>query len=61
VSPKTDLIGTSVADEDEKMIRSLEWFRAVDGQWDKICELGAWLYRKFFGMLCYSLFQFPAN
>ncbi|KAJ6091664.1 hypothetical protein N7467_003633 [Penicillium canescens] len=48
VSPKTDLIGTSVADEDEKMIRSLEWFRAVDGQWDKICELGAWLYRKFF-------------
>lgn len=49
--PKKDLIGTSVADEDEKMIRSLEWLRYVGGQWAKICELGTWLYRKFFGML----------
>lgn len=48
--PKKDLIGISVADEDEKMIRSLEWLRYVGGQWAKICELGAWLYRKFFGM-----------
>lgn len=46
--PKKDLIGTSVADEDEMMIRSLEWLRYVGGQWAKICELGAWLYRKFF-------------
>ena len=48
--PKKDLIGTSIADEDEKMIRSLEWLRATGGQWSKICKLGAWLYRKFFGM-----------
>jgi nuclear pore complex protein Nup107 len=48
VSPKTDLIGTSVAPEDEKLIRSLEWLRFIDGQWDKICDLGSWLYRKFF-------------
>lgn len=49
--PKKDLIGTSVANEDEKMIRSLEWLRYVGGQWAKICERGGWLYRKFFGML----------
>ncbi|KAJ5627825.1 hypothetical protein N7490_010053 [Penicillium lividum] len=46
--PKKDLIGTSIADEDEKMIRSLEWLRSAGGQWAKICKLGAWLYRKFF-------------
>ncbi|KAJ5147374.1 hypothetical protein N7526_000726 [Penicillium atrosanguineum] len=46
--PKKDLIGTFIADEDEKMIRSLEWLRYVGGQWPKICKLGAWLYRKFF-------------
>lgn len=49
--PKKDLIGTSVADEDEKMIRNLEWLRCVGGQWTKICTRGNWLYRKFFGML----------
>lgn len=48
VPPKKDLIGTSIADEDENMIRSLEWLRYVGGQWVKICKLGAWLYRKFF-------------
>ncbi|KAJ6109513.1 hypothetical protein N7486_001748 [Penicillium sp. IBT 16267x] len=48
VPPKKDLIGASIADEDEKMIRSLEWLRSAGGQWDKICKLGAWLYRKFF-------------
>lgn len=47
--PKKDLIGTTVAEEDEKMIRSLEWLRCVGGQWAKICKQGAWLYRKFFG------------
>ncbi|KAJ5937803.1 hypothetical protein N7454_004145 [Penicillium verhagenii] len=46
--PKKDLIGTAIADEDEKMIRSLEWLRSAGGQWSKICKLGAWLYRKFF-------------
>ncbi|KAJ5166830.1 uncharacterized protein N7482_005611 [Penicillium canariense] len=46
--PKKDLIGTTVADEDEKMIRSLEWLRCAGGQWSKICNRGAWLYRKFF-------------
>lgn len=48
VPPKKDLIGTSIADEDENMIRSLEWLRYVGGQWAKICTLGGWLYRKFF-------------
>ncbi|KAJ5361470.1 hypothetical protein N7541_002314 [Penicillium brevicompactum] len=47
VSPKPDLIGVSVSEEDDKMIRSLEWLRVTDGQWDKICDLGTWLYRKF--------------
>lgn len=48
--PKKDLIGTSIAPEDEKMIRNLEWLRSVGGQWSKICTRGNWLYRKFFGM-----------
>ncbi|CAG8427280.1 unnamed protein product [Penicillium salamii] len=47
VSPKPDLIGDTVSEEDDKMIRSLEWLRVTDGQWDRICELGTWLYRKF--------------
>lgn len=55
VSPKTDLIGTSVAPEDDRMIRSLEWLRYIDGQWDKICDLGSWLYRKFFRMFLFLL------
>jgi nuclear pore complex protein Nup107 len=49
--PKKDVIGTSIAAEDEKMIRNLEWLRCVGGQWSKICSRGTWLYRKFFGML----------
>lgn len=49
--PKKDLIGASVADEDEKMIRNLEWLRCVGGQWSKICARGNWLYRKLFGRL----------
>jgi nuclear pore complex protein Nup107 len=57
VSPKADLIGESVAEEDDKMIRSLEWLRVTDGQWDKICELGSWLYRQFFRKFA-SLFSF---
>lgn len=48
VPPKKDLIGTSIAEEDERMIRSLEWLRDMDGQWAKISKLGTWLYRKFF-------------
>lgn len=48
VPPKKDLIGTSITDDEENMIRSLEWLRYVGGQWVKICELGGWLYRKFF-------------
>jgi len=68
--PKKDLIGTFIADEDEKLIRSLEWLRYAGGQWSKICKLGAWLYRKFFGMsnpLPFerlkhtNLLQLPAN
>lgn len=48
VPPKKDLIGTTISDEDENMIRSLEWLRYVGGQWARICRLGGWLYRKFF-------------
>jgi nuclear pore complex protein Nup107 len=68
--PKKDLIGTFIADEDEKMIRSLEWLRYVGGQWSKICKLGAWLYRQFFGMfdpfgprilMHANLLQLPVN
>ncbi|KAI2791248.1 hypothetical protein POX_c04105 [Penicillium oxalicum] len=46
--PKKDLIGTSVAIEDERMIRNLEWLRCVGDQWPKICSRGRWMYRKFF-------------
>ncbi|KAJ5091718.1 hypothetical protein NUU61_006588 [Penicillium alfredii] len=47
-SPQKDLIGTAIADEDEKMIRSLEWRRSVGDQWSEMVDLGAWLYRKFY-------------
>jgi nuclear pore complex protein Nup107 len=47
---KKDLIGTDITDEDEKMIRSLEWVRSSNNQFLKIAERCAWLYRKFFGM-----------
>ncbi|KAJ5728789.1 uncharacterized protein N7483_003297 [Penicillium malachiteum] len=46
--PRKDLIGNSISEEDEKMIRSLEWLRSAGDKWSKISELGAWLYRKFF-------------
>ncbi|CAL5870664.1 uncharacterized protein PFLUO_LOCUS4904 [Penicillium psychrofluorescens] len=45
---KKDLIGTDITDEDEKMIRSLEWVRSSNNQFLKIAERCAWLYRKFF-------------
>ncbi|KAJ5902139.1 hypothetical protein N7495_002667 [Penicillium taxi] len=46
--PKKGLIGEGISDEDDKLIRSLEWLRCAGGQWPKICQLGGWLYRKFF-------------
>ncbi|KAI9928847.1 Nucleoporin nup84 [Aspergillus wentii] len=48
VPVRVDYIGTFVSGEDERMIRSLEWLRHVDGQWPKICEYGALLYRRFY-------------
>lgn len=45
---RKDLIGTSITELDDYMIRSLEWLRYIDGQWGKICHLGAQLYRRFF-------------
>jgi nuclear pore complex protein Nup107 len=45
---KTDFIGTEISRSDERLIRSLEWLRYVDGQWGRICHLGAFLYRKFY-------------
>ena len=49
VPVRRDLIGTFITSDDEQMIRSLEWLRYVDGQWGKICQLGAHLYRRFYG------------
>jgi nuclear pore complex protein Nup107 len=48
VPVKTDFIGTEISRSDERLIRSLEWLRYVDGQWGRICHLGAFLYRKFY-------------
>lgn len=46
---KKDFIGTYVSPEDERTIRSLEWHRYLAGQWERICELGTLLYKRFFG------------
>ena len=48
---RTDLLGTSISTDDDYMIRSLEWLRYIDGQWGKICHLGALLYRRFYGKI----------
>ncbi|KKK15621.1 hypothetical protein ARAM_006878 [Aspergillus rambellii] len=45
---KKDFIGTDLSREDERIIRSLEWLRYIEGQWGRICYLGALLYRKFY-------------
>lgn len=45
---RKDYIGTDVSDDDEQIIRSLEWLRYIDGQWGKICHLGALTYRRFY-------------
>ncbi|KAL4905953.1 hypothetical protein BDW74DRAFT_167585 [Aspergillus multicolor] len=45
---KKDFIGTEVSQQDERLIRSLEWLRFIDGQWGRICRLGTGLYKKFF-------------
>lgn len=47
---KKDLIGTDLSGADERIIRSLEWLRYVDGQWGRICHLGAQLYKQFYRM-----------
>lgn len=46
---RKDFIGTYVSPEDERTIRSLEWHRYLGGQWEKICDLGTLLYKRFFG------------
>ncbi|PYI19325.1 putative nuclear pore complex protein Nup107 [Aspergillus violaceofuscus CBS 115571] len=46
--PRHDVIGTEISDVDERVIRSLEWLRFVDGQWGRICQLGSQVYRRFF-------------
>ncbi|KAF5854945.1 Nucleoporin nup84 [Aspergillus alliaceus] len=48
VPVKKDYIGTDVSSEEERVIRSMEWLRFVDGQWGRICQLGALVYRKFY-------------
>ena len=54
VRVRTDLVGTFITSDDEYMIRSLEWLRYIDGQWGKICQLGALLYRRFYSMFDFS-------
>lgn len=49
VPPKKDLVANVPEWLDDQLISSLEWLRAAGGKWNRICELGAWLYRKFFG------------
>ncbi|RAK78269.1 nucleoporin Nup84/Nup107 family protein [Aspergillus fijiensis CBS 313.89] len=46
--PRHDLIGTEISDVDERVIRSLEWLRFVDGQWGKICQLGSQVYQRYY-------------
>jgi nuclear pore complex protein Nup107 len=48
VPVKKDFIGTDLSMDDERVIRSLEWLRYIDGQWGRICYLGASLYRRFY-------------
>ncbi|KAL4790198.1 107-domain-containing protein, partial [Aspergillus venezuelensis] len=48
VPVKKDFIGTELTTQDERIIRSLEWLRYIDGQWGRICSLGATLYRRFY-------------
>lgn len=47
---RKDFVGGSVSIEDERVIRTFEWLRYVDGQWFRICDLGKFLYRAFYGM-----------
>lgn len=35
--------------QDERAIRSLDWHRYIEGQWEKICDLGKELYIRFLG------------
>ncbi|KAE8145807.1 107-domain-containing protein [Aspergillus avenaceus] len=48
VPVKKDYIGTDLSGTEDKVIRSLEWLRYADGQWGRICQLGALLYKQFF-------------
>ncbi|THC96345.1 hypothetical protein EYZ11_004160 [Aspergillus tanneri] len=45
---KNDFIGNDTAVVDDRIIRSLEWLRYVDGQWGRICHLGTQLYKQFY-------------
>ncbi|KAL5336919.1 107-domain-containing protein [Aspergillus crustosus] len=48
VPVRKDYIGTELSIDDERLIRSLEWLRYLDGQWDVICNLGAQCYRQYY-------------
>ncbi|KAL3480168.1 107-domain-containing protein [Aspergillus californicus] len=48
VPVKKDYIGTDISQEDERIIRSFEWLRYLEGQWGRICTIGAMLYRNFY-------------
>lgn len=47
-----DFMGRTVSIEDERAIRSLDWHRYIDEQWEKICDLGKELYICFLGEFC---------
>lgn len=46
---KKKFMGRYVSVEDERAIRSLDWHRYIEGQWEKICNLGTALYIRFLG------------
>ncbi|KAK2761540.1 Nucleoporin nup84 [Arachnomyces sp. PD_36] len=44
---KKKFMGRHISMEDEQALRSLDWHRYIEGQWEKICSLGTGLYLRF--------------
>ncbi|KAJ9212383.1 hypothetical protein DTO166G4_6014 [Paecilomyces variotii] len=45
---KKNFVGKYVSPEDERTIRCLEWHRYLEDQWQRICQLGTLLYKRFY-------------
>ncbi|KAL1862149.1 Nucleoporin nup84 [Paecilomyces lecythidis] len=56
---KKNFVGEYVSPEDERTIRCLEWHRYLEDQWQRICQLGTLLYKRFCGT--YSICLRTAN